>query len=65
MIWVYTYLGVCKHDEFRCETDDVCIPKSHRCDYMEQCDDGTDEDDCGRSNTIKLTESVSRCAVAM
>lgn len=36
----------CDHDEFRCHTNDKCIPEKYRCDNYNDCTDGSDEEDC-------------------
>jgi len=38
--------GGCHDDEFQCR-DGGCVPTSWRCDRHSDCDDGSDEDDCG------------------
>lgn len=35
----------CRPDEFAC--DNTCYPLSYKCNEVEDCQDGTDEDDCG------------------
>lgn len=36
----------CTADEFFC--DDRCLPVYYKCDGVEQCSDGSDEDNCSR-----------------
>ena len=41
--------GGCHDDEFQCR-DGGCVPTSWRCDRHSDCDDGSDEDDCGMTH---------------
>ena len=43
----YFYYPVCREDQFKCEVGD-CISKSLRCNGKRNCQDGSDEKDCGR-----------------
>ncbi|XP_049827409.1 vitellogenin receptor-like isoform X1 [Schistocerca gregaria] len=36
----------CRADEFRCEHDKWCIPASHRCNGVNDCQSGEDEKNC-------------------
>jgi len=36
-------------NRYRCPTNGRCIPKSWLCDKTEDCEDGADEKDCGKS----------------
>ena len=38
----YISLSECAEDEYRCRTN-VCIPDAYTCDYLIDCDDGSDE----------------------
>ena len=38
----------CMSSEFECRVKSSCIPTGWKCDGTADCDDGTDEDDCGR-----------------
>ena len=37
----------CNKDQFKCK-DGQCIPKVWKCDKVTDCQDKSDEDDCGR-----------------
>lgn len=36
----------CEHEQFRCLSNDKCIPDKWRCDQYEDCPDASDEMDC-------------------
>lgn len=36
----------CERDEYRCLSNDKCIPDKWRCDQYEDCPDASDELDC-------------------
>ena len=38
----------CNEDEYLCEIDDKCIPLTFYCDFMEDCTDGADENNCSK-----------------
>ena len=50
----YRYLYVtakplkCPSSQFQCADKSRCIPTRWQCDGKEECDDGSDEADCGR-----------------
>ena len=49
---IYRHLEECKYDEFKCENGD-CIISAFRCDGIEDCIDGADENGCA-GNTLVL-----------
>lgn len=49
----------CEPNEFACDGS-RCIPKSKQCDYVEDCDDGTDEHDCPAGSRVSTTEDPIR-----
>ena len=36
----------CTSKQFKCESDNKCIPNHWRCDNKEDCNDGSDERSC-------------------
>ena len=38
----------CSDWQFLCAKENKCIPSRWRCDYVSDCDDGTDEQNCTR-----------------
>ena len=48
-------ISECAEDEYRCRTN-VCIPSAYRCDYISDCDDGSDE-------TVDCKLLVGQCLV--
>ena len=38
----------CMSSEFECRVNSSCIPTGWKCDGTADCEDGTDEDNCGR-----------------
>ncbi|GFR60566.1 low-density lipoprotein receptor-related protein [Elysia marginata] len=39
----------CRQDEFKCD-EDLCIPEAYVCNIAKDCQDGTDEEGCGKFN---------------
>lgn len=39
----------CTSSQFAC-ANGYCIPKEMRCDTINQCEDGSDEKNCGKNN---------------
>ena len=37
----------CEADQEKCDDDSVCIPKTWKCDGHQDCNDNSDERDCG------------------
>jgi hypothetical protein len=40
--------STCMSSEFECRINSSCIPTGWKCDGTADCEDGTDEDNCGR-----------------
>lgn len=38
---------------FRCSLTGICVPSGARCNYTEECGDGSDEDGCDAGRTCK------------
>ncbi|MPC72703.1 Low-density lipoprotein receptor-related protein [Portunus trituberculatus] len=36
----------CEEDQFRCQSDGLCLPETLQCDGKQDCDDGSDENSC-------------------
>ena len=43
----------CDKDDFTC-SDGSCIESFRRCDFIEDCSDGSDENNCRKLNYIKI-----------
>jgi hypothetical protein len=46
IIFCLSVWPLCKDDEFRCDNNQ-CLPTKYRCDLVEDCEDGSDEINCG------------------
>ncbi|XP_064596685.1 uncharacterized protein LOC135463356 [Liolophura sinensis] len=51
----------CQADEFRCLSDNVCIPSSKRCDKVVNCVDESDETDCEGSVDCDFEDGPYMC----
>lgn len=49
----------CSSSQFKCETNDVCIPKVWTCDGDADCHDNSDEENC---HERKCFETEFRCS---
>ncbi len=47
----------CRQDQFRCRSGQ-CVPGHLQCSGHPECDDKSDEEDCGESQTVVYTERV-------
>ena len=41
----------CTSTEFQCDNGE-CIPDERRCDLLNHCQDGTDEDNCSKNKAL-------------
>ena len=48
LTWLYFVSVDCGSDAQRCSSNDVCMFGDFFCDGTFDCDQGEDEDDCGR-----------------
>ena len=44
----------CYASQFQCRSTKKCIPKSWRCDNEVDCEDGSDETECGTKRIVLL-----------
>lgn len=44
--------AACKQDEFTCVADGFCIPSTLVCNLIPECEDGSDELNCGEFSTL-------------
>ena len=49
---------ICKEDEVKCKTTFRCIKKTSLCDGIKDCDDGSDEDKCGKGVFCQRTKQI-------
>ncbi|CAG2235655.1 LRP1B [Mytilus edulis] len=50
--------GTCSDGEFKCETGNECFVNSWKCDKIEDCQDGSDEENC---DTAPVTQAPTDC----
>ena len=48
IIQTFCYLAGCRRDQFTCESDGQCLPDSARCNGIIECEDRSDELNCGK-----------------
>lgn len=58
-------LVVCQDDGFKCEDNNVCIPRQWLCDSNWDCQDGSDERNCSRNNEPKSNNFHSLTAISV
>lgn len=46
--WLLYALSECEADQLLCQSGDVCFPANNKCDDRFDCEDGSDEIDCGK-----------------
>ena len=52
-------LAGCSQNEFKCNND-KCIPASYRCDFGNDCGDGSDEQNCSKIEKTSLIVTLCR-----
>jgi hypothetical protein len=50
-------LAACKEDEFTC-ANKYCIPKSNRCNDFNNCQDGSDEQNCHMHPDLNMLHNI-------
>ena len=53
------YILMCFPGTFRCKDGRKCIKDSWTCDGVGDCDDHSDESDCGKYATVRYSEQNS------
>lgn len=48
----------CSDRQFLCRRENKCIPARWRCDYVSDCDDGADEQNCTREYKHVFSGSI-------
>lgn len=54
VVYLFLFLG-CRSDEFTCISDGKCVPRTDRCNRRRDCQDGSDESDCRKYQTLLLS----------
>lgn len=59
---IFSAYRKCQPDDFHCETNGPCLPKSKQCDGYFDCRNKKDEEGCSTSHGISCALDQFRCA---